>query len=933
MLITTLRSWLRNSASPRRARRITVRRASSRLHLERFEERTVPTAGVLDASFGTGGIVTTNFTRDQFSGVDNAKAVVVQGDGKILVAGTSDVNFTQDFALARYNPDGSLDTTFGTGGKVLTDFFGDADQGAGVALQADGKIVVAGSVRRSTFFGSTDYFALARYNSDGTLDSTFGSGGLAVATPVGSIGDQVTGLALMGNGQLVVSGSINLTGNDEFAAARFNADGSLDTSFGDSGFAHASFSSGSSDDANAVVVRADGSVILAGSTFAIGKGTHIGVMRFTSGGVLDGTFDSDGKVTLSLTSQSVDVAQATALQADGKLLVAGFSTGAGTFDFSTFRLNNDGSVDTSFGAGGHVTTSFAPAGHVATNQATSVAVEGDGKIIVGGLTQDDQGTASGLTNFALVRYNTDGSLDTSFGTAGTTVTDLAGRDDNAYAITFQTDGKFVVVGSTDAGTNLNDFVVARYQGDVVAVPPTADAGGPYTVPEGGSVQLDASHSKAGQGTLTYLWDLNGNGIFGEAGETGPSPTFSAANLDGPTQVTVYLQVTNSAGLTDTTSTVVSVTNVAPTVDTGPDLSLNEGDTVTLHSTVTDPGPHDTFTYAWTVRDAANNVVATGSQASLDFTPADNGTYTATLVVTDHAGATGSDSLVMTVANVAPTAGVSGPTAGVTNQTLSFSVSAQDPSSVDQAAGFTYRVEWGDGITETFTGAGTGVTRTHCYTTCGNFAVRLTAIDKDGGAGVATQNVNITRVLLQADPLNPATTMLLVGGTSGDDYIEVDSNHRGGVNVFLNGRSAGAFNPTGRVVVYGGAGNDYIDADGSFSAWLDGGAGNDTLLGGSGNDVLLGGDGNDLLRGGDGRDIIVGGAGRDTLKGGSDGDILASEIVLTSEASLFAAQSAWTSNLSFDQRVAKIKSLGTFANVVNDGQFDRVDGDCGRDLII
>src|SRR5262249_62028398 len=130
--------------------------------------------------------------------------------------------------------------------------------------------------------------------------------------------------------------------------------------------------------------------------------------------------------------------------------------------------------------------------------------------------------------------------------------------------------------------------------------------------------------------------------------------------------------------------------------------------------------------------------------------------------------------------------------------------------------------------------------------------------------------------------------------------------RGAVEVVSADRSAGVFHPTGRVVVYGGAGNDVLDADGHFSAWLDGGSGNDVLLGGCGNDVLLGGTGNDLLRGGDGRDILIGGAGRDTLRGGSSGDILASEIVVTTEASLFAASSAWSSNLSFEQRVDKIK---------------------------
>src|SRR5262249_33067534 len=176
---------LRDSAGSRRARRITVRRSSTRLHIERFEDRVTPSAGSLDATFGTNGKVTTDFTRvipaSGFTvhGVDTAQGVAVDNDGRIVVAGTTSVDGSIDFALARYDTNGNLDASFGNGGLVRTDFFGGQDFATGVVIQADGKIVVGGYAN----VGGSDEVALVRYNADGTLDSNFGTGGLGHAAP------------------------------------------------------------------------------------------------------------------------------------------------------------------------------------------------------------------------------------------------------------------------------------------------------------------------------------------------------------------------------------------------------------------------------------------------------------------------------------------------------------------------------------------------------------------------------------------------------------------------------------------------------------------------------------------------------------------------------------------------------------------------------
>src|SRR6266536_6144139 len=172
----------------------------------------VAAAGALDPTFGIGGEVTTDF-----GGSDSAQAVAIQSDGKILAAGLSGAG---DFALARYNADGSLDPSFGSGGKVTTDF-GGFDLALGVALQSDGKIVAAGQG------GSSFDFALARYNADGSLDTSFGSGG-KVTTDFG-VFDAATAVAIQRDGKIVATGSTFSSGFQQFALARYNADGSLDT--------------------------------------------------------------------------------------------------------------------------------------------------------------------------------------------------------------------------------------------------------------------------------------------------------------------------------------------------------------------------------------------------------------------------------------------------------------------------------------------------------------------------------------------------------------------------------------------------------------------------------------------------------------------------------------------------------------------------------
>src|SRR5437870_4521249 len=255
--------------------------------------------GDLDATFGTGGRVLTDF-----GGGAGARALALQADGRIVVAGRSRVAVGDDFALARYNPNGSLDSSFGSGGRVLTDF-GLDDEARAVVLQADGKIVVAGG------FGGA-FFALARYNADGTLDPSFGSEG-RVFTNFGGR-DGARALALQADGKIVATGfaSSDFGTRRRFALARYNPDGSLDrqvvTSFADR------------DEASALALQSARKIVVAG--FSEAGGRHdFALARYNPDGTLDLTFGTGGKVTTDF--GGFDDAFALALQTDGKIVVAG----------------------------------------------------------------------------------------------------------------------------------------------------------------------------------------------------------------------------------------------------------------------------------------------------------------------------------------------------------------------------------------------------------------------------------------------------------------------------------------------------------------------------------------------------------------------------------------------------------------------------------
>jgi uncharacterized delta-60 repeat protein/uncharacterized repeat protein (TIGR02543 family) len=397
-------------------------------------------SGSLDASFGTGGAVTTAIGTH----LDNAYAVAIQGDGKIVAAGSSFSGTTFDFALAQYNSDGSLDTSFGTGGKVTTPIGTADDEGKAIAIQGDGKIVVAGYATTA----SNHDFALARYTSAGSLDTSFGTGGM-VTTDFGSNYDYANAVLLQADGKIVAAGMAQIGGHAVFALARYNSDGSLDTGFGTGGEVTTPIGALNSM-GYAAALQSDGKIVIAGSS---NNGSSFALVRYNSDGSLDTGFGTGGEVTTAIGTGN-NAAFAVAIQGDGKIVVAGYSYDGTNNDFALVRYTSAGSLDTSFGTGGTVTTAIGTG--AVTYGARSIVIQGDGKIVAAG-----NAKIGSALDFVLARYKSDGTPDTGFGTGGMVTTAIAAGDDYAFAVALQGDGKIVAAGNCYNGVH-TCFGLARY---------------------------------------------------------------------------------------------------------------------------------------------------------------------------------------------------------------------------------------------------------------------------------------------------------------------------------------------------------------------------------------------------------------------------------------------------------------------------------------
>ena len=428
----------------------------------------VAQSNMLDYTFGDSGSV-----RNTISGSggfnDRAYGVVIQPDGKIVAAGLSGTNGPHtEFAVARYDSDGSLDATFGTNGSTripISGSNGTDDEGYAVALQPDGKILVGGYAFMSSSAGV--YFAVARFNTDGTLDGSFGNGGTATI-PIGSNGlSEAYSIALQKDGKIVLGGycespPLNFT----FAVARFDANGAIDGTFGGNGSVRTSMPNNRAF-GYAVAIQEDGKIVLGGE-----NGYQFAMVRYQSNGVVDSSFGTHGIVatTLSGSNGSNDLALAIAIQQDGRIVLAGRGDDTlSRFGLAVARYTIDGTPDSTFASTGSVIT-FINGGGLASAFGRSLGIQPDGKIVVVGSSSDTANHAE----FAVARYDTDGTLDNSFGDGGTTRNPIKGGTgyiDGASSVALQKDGKLVVAGTSQDSSYNTVFALARYlsQNPAVAV--------------------------------------------------------------------------------------------------------------------------------------------------------------------------------------------------------------------------------------------------------------------------------------------------------------------------------------------------------------------------------------------------------------------------------------------------------------------------------
>ncbi len=400
--------------------------------------------GDLDPGFGSAGAVFTPVG----SGTSYAHATALQRDGRIVVAGYGIAGSSSSFAVARYLPNGQLDTSFAGSGTLATALDSDSAAGLALAIQPDGKIIVGGY--------SGDNFALVRYRGDGTLDPTFGNSGI-VTTKLGSADSQVNALALQADGRIIAAGyAFNATNNKDFAVVRYLANGSLDPSFGSNGMVLTAIDDGL-DEVNGLAIQSDGKIIAAGIAVATAPviDANVALARYLPDGTLDLGFGFNGKVIASLPASGYnEVANAVALQPDGKIVIAGEVAPLDSSvqderasDFLIMRFRDDGTLDPAF-QGGAVRTYF----ERYRDSAKALAIQPDNRILTAGFAITEMG------NFviSIVRQESDGRFDTTFGSSGRVVTS-ASSDLYAHALALQADGKFVVAGSSS-----NNFALWRH---------------------------------------------------------------------------------------------------------------------------------------------------------------------------------------------------------------------------------------------------------------------------------------------------------------------------------------------------------------------------------------------------------------------------------------------------------------------------------------
>lgn len=393
--------------------------------------------GSLDAAFGDGGIVEIDYGMTG----DQANDVAIQADGKIVVAGYRKYS-NYNYMLARYNSDGSLDETFGIDGKIVKDVFnsGFGSNAASIALQSDGKILAAGWADNGGGYSCS----ILRYNSDGSLDSGFDYDGIVYLETTNRYSDENFSSVTVDTDQKIVvvghTASLESETDIKYALiARYNSDGSLDTGFNSVGYSKAELPGhGDWDYFRAVDVQTDGQIIAGGYDYgSVDSHKDFLLVKYHTDGSLNTGFGGDGVVNQDFGSTN-EVLNDLKIQDDGKVVAVGYMDN----DLIIARFNTNGSLDTGFGTSGYTTVDIDGA-----DRASAVEILADGSFIVFGYTSDD---------FVVLKFTPSGILDSGFGSGGYTTTDIHGFD-YGRGMAVQSDGKIVGAGSSN-----DDIALVRY---------------------------------------------------------------------------------------------------------------------------------------------------------------------------------------------------------------------------------------------------------------------------------------------------------------------------------------------------------------------------------------------------------------------------------------------------------------------------------------
>jgi uncharacterized delta-60 repeat protein len=484
------------------------RRSCNVGHVEVLETRIVPSAGDFDTSFANNGVALVSGVNAQLM-----KDMVQQADGKIIAAGRANANSTQEFGLSRFNPDGSLDLSFGVNGHVVTDL-GLRDEINGVALQSDGKIVAVGVTR---FF---DVWVVARYNANGSLDPTFGSGGF-VTTDLLPGTEVPYDVAVQPDGKIVAVGHAEAGGGvTRFAVVRYNLDGSLDTTFNGSGFVLTADFGNSIAYPTKVLLQPDAKIVALGHSSLSGGNTSFATARYNANGTLDASFGTNGIVKITGGAGiSLEQIRDAVLLPDGKIVAGGVVNNSTTSsaDVAFIRMTPSGQLDTTFATDGKLFVNMGSQEAVA-----GMALQDDGKIVaVGGFGQRSW----------IGRLTENGSLDLTFGTVNPGAIPInlgTPTGDSLSRIVILPDGKLLAGGTT---LGPESFALARFQGGANPVPlgPDVDLVAPYAI--GFNTVADNSSNPAG------LVDVNGTVFFtANNGVNGIELWKSDGSLAGTTMV-------------------------------------------------------------------------------------------------------------------------------------------------------------------------------------------------------------------------------------------------------------------------------------------------------------------------------------------------------------------------------------------------------------